>query len=872
MIDKCARVLSIGVTLALLIGLSTNPGPNELVTGGYQAIENIRVTEDGKTVDTQVNPVISAASSSRLVVKLSPGTALEEIAQSVQAEILRKGPLDYATLSVPSAQAEEVIKALGRTPGVISVNPTQQMKTAEVTSPRVSDSFYPEQWGLSKAEVQKAWGLGATGAGITIATIDTGVDVNHPDLKNNLVEGYNAITGKTGLSAVQDNNGHGTHVAGIAAAALNGEGIVGVAYQAKIMPIKAMDRSGEGTDDIIADGIIWAANHGAQIINLSLGANEETDILKDAIQYAQRKGALLIAAAGNIAEGASGVASITFPAADPDVLAVTATDSADKLAFFSLTGPQAGLAAPGINIVSDYWQNRSGYATTEGTSMASPFVAGVAALVWGLHPELTAEQVKVLLENSALDLGNSGRDKNFGFGRVDAYWAVKFAATPEELSSPTNLTWAGGRVQGETGQASSTKATLIVPPRAFGMDPTRSVPVQVKSVQDAPDFPQGIIPAGEGILTEWDSLSQKALSLTVLLQSEEISRLISLSPDKDQLAYLYHWTGSRWLKVGGGIDVSETAQGVTAGITEPGIYRVGLEALPKDHRIAGDDRIQTAVQISQANFQTGADTVLLARADDFPDALAGAPLAYKYHAPILLTEVTTLPESVRQELKRLNPSKIILLGGTGAISTSVEAELRALAPVDRIGGANRFATASGIASELGMLGEAVLVNGNNYPDAISMAAIAAQRGIPILLTDTNSLPSETDATLRKFSVSQTEIIGGEGVISPLSVKALPSPTRLAGADRYATAAAVLKSYPPTGRLVFLATGENFPDALTGGVVAALNNSRIILAPPTGISDQERRVLEPWSGRSTLVFGGSSVVPEEVTNQVQSWVQ
>lgn len=896
MINRNVRVISVGVILTLLFGMSAVPKHTQLEVSGYEEIENSRVSENKVGTATQVNPayveeeiestdkIIASEEanssenselisdlSNRFVVKLTQGTSPEEIAESIHAEILRKGPLDYLTLAVPSGQRNEAIKALGRTPGILSVNPAQKIKTAEVTSPQVTDSHYSEQWGLSKAEVQKAWGLGATGAGVIIATIDTGVDVYHPDLKNNLIEGYNAITGKTGLSAVQDNNGHGTHVAGIAAAGLNGEGIVGVAYQAKLMPIKAMNRLGEGTDDVVADGIIWAANHGAQIINLSIGANEETNILRDAIQYAQAKGALLIAAAGNKEESSS-VASITFPAAESGVLAVTATDSRDQLASFSVTGPQAGLAAPGVNILSDYWQNRSGYASTDGTSMASPFVAGAAALVWGLHPELNAEQVKILLENSALDLGGAGRDSDYGFGRVNAYWAVRFAEKPEDFPSPANLTWAGGRVQSETGQAASTTAKLTIPHRAFGMDSEKTTSVQLTALQEVPDFPPEIISAGDGILAKWDSPSQKTLSLSVLLKSDQISTSKNLSQGNNQLAYLYHWTGSRWLKIGGGIELAEMAQGVTAGVSEPGIYRVGLEALPTDNRIAGEDRIQTAVQISQANFLTGADTVLLARSDDFPDALAGAPLAYKYHAPILLTEVTTLPDSVLQELKRLNPKRIILLGGTGAISTSVEARLQAIAPVQRIGGVNRYATASGIAKELGMIGEAVLVNGNNYPDAITMAAVAAQRGIPILLTNSNAIPAETDTTLKKFSVSQTEVIGGEGVISPYILRSLSSPTRYSGNERYATSAAVLKAYPPEGDLVFLATGENFPDALTGGVVAALNNSRIVLVPPEGPSAKQREVIDPWSGKSPFVFGGNSIVPEDILRLVQVLIQ
>jgi minor extracellular protease Epr len=874
MANKWTRLFSVSVILTLLI--STNTVPKFTHHESVNRAEPSPIALENKN-NTQVNPEYVSEethqlrvsedfvnNTSRIVIKLSKGTNPNKIAQHVNAEILRIGPLDYITLSVDSAHLFEAIERLRQTPEVLNVNTAQKVKTAGAINPQsatlqITDPYYSEQWGLTQAEVQKSWGLGATGLGITIAIIDTGVDINHPDLKANLVEGYNAITGRVGLSSVQDNNGHGTHVAGIAAAGLNGEGIVGVAYKAKLMPIKAMDRTGEGTDDVIADGIIWAADHGAKIINLSLGSDEETDILQEAIHYAQKKGCLLVAAAGN-KDSSGSQSSIVFPASDPSVLAVTATDSKDQLASFSRIGPEAALAAPGVRIFSDYWQNRSGYASNEGTSMASPFVAGVAALVWSLNPELRADQVKILLENSARDLGTPGRDPSYGFGRVNAYWATKFAAQPETLQSPANVTWAGGIVQSEG--PDKEVAQLTIPAKAFSLDSGKQETVQLTTIQDAPNFPQGITPAGEGILVKWESTIQKTLSLTVTLQIEKFPM------KENQLAYLYQWTDSRWIKVGGGTDSTK----VTAGLAKPGIYRLGYETPPENNRIAGDDRIDTALQISQASFLTGSETVILARFDDFPDALAGAPLAYKHHAPILLTQITTLPESVLKEIKRLNPRKVILLGGTGAISAIIENQLKQLATVQRIGGTTRYDTAAKIAFELGTIGEAVVVNGNNYPDAITIASIAAQKGIPILLTDSNNLAPETESALKNHSITQTLVIGGEGVISPQVFQSLPNPTRLSGTDRYATAAAVLQAHPPQGKLLFLATGENFPDALTGGVLAALNNSRIILVPPTGPSEPQQKILQPWSGQKVLTFGGSTLVPDAVVNNVRDWVK
>lgn len=267
--------------------------------------------------------------------------------------------------------------------------------------------------------------------------------------------------------------------------------------------------------------------------------------------------------------------------------------------------------------------------------------------------------------------------------------------------------------------------------------------------------------------------------------------------------------------------------------------------------------------VSQAGFPNGTDTAILARADEFPDALAGAPLAFKLHAPILLTLTETLPDGVIAEIQRLAPQKIILLGGTAAISAGIEQQLRGSYSVQRLGGSNRYATAALIASALGTLGQAVVVNGTNFPDAISMASIAARQGMPILLTDADILPVETDTVLCQFFVSETTVAGGEGVVIPDTFNDLPNPTRVSGNDRYATAAAVLQANPPQGSLLFLATGENFPDALTGGVLAALDTTDIVLVPVTGPSPDEVSVIQTWHDQNTYVLGGSSVVPDVI---------
>lgn len=825
--------------------------------------ENNHGLPEQKATRSEVNPKYIAEDSTlpedlsnRIVVKLNAGVEPEQIAKMVNAEIIRKGPLQFATLALPGNQIKTLTDQLKKSPGVCSVNPVHRLKISmgNIPSTVAPGTLTSKQWGLDKINVPKAWDLGADGSGITVAVIDTGVDLTHPDLKNNILSGYNAMTATEGNTVAKDRNGHGTHVAGIIAAEMNDKGINGIAYQSKILPVKALSKIGEGTDDCLADGIVWAADHGARIINLSIGSPSEGDVLKEAIQYAADKGCLLVAAAGN-EEDDTKRTSIGYPAADPHVLAVTAIDEDDQIASFSVTGSQAELTAPGVDIISTFWNDGSSvYAMASGTSMAAPFVSGIAALVWSVHPELSARQVRVILDNSACDLGLSARDSEYGFGRVDGNWAMQFADKPKTYSSPANIDWSGGTVQTKI---NNTQTTLSIPPRAFGLDPDFLSSVSSEKIQDIPDLPEGIQPYGDPVNITWDGHTHRPIELTLTELSAKVS------PDSDRLGYLYRWSGSRWLAIGGG----ENSASITVGIAEPGIYRMGYALAFKDQRIAGKDRIQTSIKISQVQFPDGTDTVILARADNFPDALAGVPLAYRTHAPILLTSSKTLPHEIEMEIQRLAPQNIILLGGEGAISATIEQTLKNSYTVSRLGGSNRFATAAQIASTLGTIGQAVIVNGNNFPDALSISSVVAQQGTPVLLTNKDSIPPETQMILQQLSVSEATVVGGESVVSSQSLDNVANPERLAGNDRYGTAAVVLNTFQPRGNILVLATGDNFPDALTGGVLAAYNESNLLLIPKSGPTQPEKSALDPLQGYRTWTLGGEGIVPEAAVQKV-----
>ncbi|WP_276355963.1 S8 family peptidase [Cohnella caldifontis] len=296
-------------------------------------------------------------------------------------------------------------------------NETDGETDAQVVVP--NDTLYSQyQWNLPQIETEQGWNLNKGSQDVVVAVVDTGVQSDHPDLKGRLVKGYNVVDPS---SPPEDDVGHGTHVAGIIAAQVNNdEGVAGLTWYTKIMPVKALDSSGSGSTYSVAEGVIWAADHGADVINMSLGNYAQAQFLHDAIQYAHSKGAVIVAASGNDNTDRPG-----YPAAYPEVLAVAATDQGGAKAEYSNFGDYIDVAAPGTNIASTYPGSR--YAALSGTSMASPHVAALASLVRAANPNLKNTEVMDLLRKTAVDLGDKGKDNLFGYGQIDIVSALRAA-------------------------------------------------------------------------------------------------------------------------------------------------------------------------------------------------------------------------------------------------------------------------------------------------------------------------------------------------------------------------------------------------------------------------------------------------------------
>jgi putative cell wall-binding protein len=284
----------------------------------------------------------------------------------------------------------------------------------------------------------------------------------------------------------------------------------------------------------------------------------------------------------------------------------------------------------------------------------------------------------------------------------------------------------------------------------------------------------------------------------------------------------------------------------------------------KTQRIKGTSRYETAIEISKQGWITS-DTVVLAKGNDFPDALAGGPLAYYHNAPILLTDGKALTPVTKKEISRLKAKKVIILGSEGAISKAVENELKNSGiSIQRIGGKDRYDTAAKIAKEI-PASKVIIASGKNFPDALAVAPYASRNKFPILLTAKDTLPSSTKAALA--GMNSSIIVGSTGVVSDAVKKQLPNPVRYGGKDRYETAKLINENLPLGKEIGYVATGSNFPDALSGSVLAAKNNTSILLVNTKSIPAPTKSILKGF--KQYKVWGGTGAVSEDVLKELDS---
>jgi type VII secretion-associated serine protease mycosin len=357
------------------------------------------------------------------------------------------------------ATAVLAVALSGATPTSEAAGSTVLRRHASATP---TDPEYPRQQRyLERLRIPEAWEVASGALEVRVAVVDTGVDPAQPDLAGRVLPGHDFVNDD---SDAYDDQWHGTWVAAIVAANTNnGIGIAGVSPSARILPVKVLDSSGNGTDADIAAGITWAVDHGADVINLSLGASQENAVVRRAVEYALEHDVVVVASAGNTASAAP-----QYPAAYPGVVAVAATDWNGDLAPFSGRGSWIDIAAPGVDITSA--RSRSSYEAMSGTSYAVPIVSGVAALVHSLHASLTAPEVVSQLLETAQDAGPIGFDDHYGHGILDALAAVRPVAPGAVVAPPVPVQPAPPHAPPATNRAPP-PASAPAPPASFAPSP-----------------------------------------------------------------------------------------------------------------------------------------------------------------------------------------------------------------------------------------------------------------------------------------------------------------------------------------------------------------------------------------------------------------
>jgi len=382
-------------------------------------------------------PGLAWAADKSVIIRFqqSPGAAERTLIRNARGRVSRNHLLIPAmTVTLP----EKEIARLRKDSKIAYIE--ENVMYAAVPEPPAGNEL-GNSWGVPQVLADVAHAAGNRGAGIKVAILDTGIDYTHEDLAANYQGGYDFVFND---SDPYDDSyfGHGTHVAGIVAAAENGVGVIGVAPEADLLAVKVLDGGGFGRVDWIIAGIEWAVVQGADIINLSI-QGPHSQGLQEACDAAYESGVLIVAAGGN---SFSGGGPVKYPAAYDSVIAVTATDPSDQPGYFAPLGSALELAAPGVNVLSTV--ARGGYDYLSGTSQAAPHVAGVAALYLASNTKdvngdgkVNHQDVRRLLQTTATDLGDPGRDSIFGYGLVNASQAL-VPDEPDECEDPCGC-WIG---------------------------------------------------------------------------------------------------------------------------------------------------------------------------------------------------------------------------------------------------------------------------------------------------------------------------------------------------------------------------------------------------------------------------------------------
>ena len=393
------------LALSMLAGCGTSPvamtpvadpGPLETASGPSEPTTSAAPSEDAVSEAPRAEPEVAPSYGAKavpgeIVVKLKKAMGIHSVPNMMRIESIEELG-NTSVYKVPEGETVEAALAkLRKDPNVVYAEPNYIYRAFGASAKRtVNDPKFGELWGMTKIQAPQAWDVTTGSQDVLVAVVDTGVDYNHPDLQGQVIKGPDFGNND---NDPMDDQGHGTHVAGtIAALGDNGTGVVGVAYNTKIIAIKVLGSDGSGSMAAIAKGILKAQEMGAKVINLSLGGPQASSVLKSAVDKATQQGALVVVASGN-----ENTQTPSYPAAYPNALSVGSTTTSDARSNFSNYGSTVDIAAPGSDILST---TEKTYKKQSGTSMASPHVAAGAAILLGKNPSLTNSQLREILSST----------------------------------------------------------------------------------------------------------------------------------------------------------------------------------------------------------------------------------------------------------------------------------------------------------------------------------------------------------------------------------------------------------------------------------------------------------------------------------------
>ncbi|MCM3653247.1 cell wall-binding repeat-containing protein [Metabacillus litoralis] len=693
-----------------------------------------------------------ASDSSRLIVKLKEGKKLSAIQSKIKSYGIQSvDKLDVKPTALPNTyvvetnsntSASKMVKGqISKLPEVEFIEPVQEYKSLTV------DSQFSYQWSLENegrdggkegADIQyeelqellKDKKLNDT----VIAVVDTGVDHTLADLNGKVLadKGYNYIANN---NDTMDDNGHGTHVSGIIAAkADNHYSMAGINSHSKILPVKVLDANGSGDTESIAFGIIYAVDHGAKVINLSLGGPYSRTI-EYSLKYANEHGVTVVAASGN-----DGFEEVSYPASSKYATAVGATNRLDIVSDFSNYGRGIDLVAPGTDIPSLLPDGNVTYMT--GTSMAAPHVAAVAGLILSHNPDLTPKEVEKILTKSAQDVKLEDEDNSMNGASYD-----------EDPASDYDNVSGWGRLNAPQAILAINKANEITMERIAGSDRFETAVSLSKNGWEESEV--AVLATGHNYP---DALSATPLAYRynaplLLTDTNKVPATV-----KEELERL---NVSKVVVIGGTSVITPNV--------EKELKSLGIKTIT---RISGKDRFETSVKIAEELGEVFGAVV--ANGNGYADALSIAPIASTLEMPILLTNKDKVPDSIRDYVKSSAIEVSYVIGGEQAVSNKA-AEL--FPNYERLSGKTRYETNSMVIdyfSDTLDMSTPFIATGENYPDALSGSALAAVYGSPLILTNPSGAKQTTKDTVAAYAdyVSMYYIIGGETALPNKAVEAL----------------------------------------------------------------------------------------------------